>query len=174
MRSSVVEAPQQLYGLPPVIDGRSVLLILGSFPSVKSLEKREYYGHPQNHFWLLMERSFGIDRNLPYEERVQALLSNRVAVWDVIASCQRAGSADDAIEEPVANALIDLLDEHPGIARILFNGTRAEATARLQLPQLLDRPTLKFERLPSTSPRVQLQRKVEAWSHLKDWVRTDG
>ena len=174
MRSSVADTPQRLYGLPPVIDDRSVVLILGSFPSVKSLEKRQYYGHPQNHFWLLMERIIGIDRNLPYDERVQALLNNRVGLWDVIASCQRTGSADDAIQEPVANALIDLIDEHPAIHRILFNGTRAEVTARLQLPQLFDRSALEFERVPSTSPRVQLERKVGAWSQLRDWVRPHG
>ena len=72
MRSSAVEGPPRLYGLAPLIDGRSRVVILGSFPSVKSLDKQEYYGNPQNHFWPIVERLLGIVRTCPYAERKMA------------------------------------------------------------------------------------------------------
>lgn len=171
MSLSVVEASPRLHGLPPIVDQRSVLLVLGSFPSVKSLEKREYYGHPQNHFWLLMEQGFGIDRTLRYEERVAALLGSRVAVWDVIESCRRPGSADQAIEEPEVNHLELLLGRHPRIQHVALNGTTAYQTLRRHIPELLERQGLAFHRLPSSSPRLPLQRKVEAWSEVRDWLK---
>ncbi len=160
-----------LSGLPPVIDGRSRLLILGSFPSKKSLEKREYYGNPQNHFWQIMEGLLGIQRQRPYEERVQQLLERSVAVWDVIASCRREGSADDAIEDAVANPISALLTDHPGIRCVVFNGGAAWQVARLSTPELFTLPAVGCERFPSTSPRVQLSAKLKVWSRLRSWLR---
>jgi TDG/mug DNA glycosylase family protein len=167
------EAKPLLEGLPPLIDDRSKLLILGSFPSEMSLVKQEYYGNPQNHFWPVMEALFGIDRAAPYGERAAALVEQRVAVWDVIAACSREGSGDDKIKHAIANPLIALLKDHPAIRRVFFNGGMAYRTARLLAPGVFGVPCVECKRMPSTSPRnarMTLAAKVEAWGRIRDWV----
>jgi hypoxanthine-DNA glycosylase len=156
-----------------IADGSRVL-ILGSFPSEMSLAKQEYYGNPQNAFWGVTEALFGIDPAAPYEERTSRLIAEGVAVWDVIARCSREGSGDDRITDPVVNPLISLLDEHPRIRHVAFNGGTAYATARGLAPGIFSLPGVEVERLPSTSPRharMRLAEKAEAWSEIKDWLR---
>jgi TDG/mug DNA glycosylase family protein len=170
---SATDLEQVLIGLPPLIDERSRVLVLGSFPSKLSLHKREYYGNPQNHFWLIMEALFGIDRQAPYARRTDALLEERIAVWDVIAECSREGSGDDAIMDATPNTLSRLLHEFPDIRSIAFNGGTALRTARLFAPDLFEADDLACERLPSTSPRnarLPLTAKVETWAILKTWL----
>ena len=170
---SATELRPLLTGLPPLIDDRSRVLILGSFPSEMSLAKHEYYGNPQNHFWPVIEAFFGIDRSAPYDERTARLLGHGVAVWDVIAECAREGSRDDRIEHEVANPLMDLLAEHQHIGHVAFNGGTAFATARALTPDVFSLPDIHCERLPSTSPRnarMRLAVKVEAWRQITDWL----
>ena len=171
---SATELRPLLTGLPPLIDDRSRVLILGSFPSEMSLAKHEYYGNPQNHFWPVMEALFGIHRTAPYGVRTARLLAQGVAVWDVIAECAREGSGDDRIEHENANPLVDLLTEHRRIEYVAFNGGTAYATARAQTPDVLSLPGVFYERLPSTSPRharMRLADKAEAWQRIKKWLR---
>ena len=166
-----VEARPLLLGLPPLIDSRSTVLILGSFPSEMSLAKQEYYGNPHNHFWPIMEALFDVDRAASYRERTSALVEQGVAVWDVIARCSRKGSGDDRIREAAANPLIALLEGHPGIRRVAFNGGMAYRTARLLAPGMFGLRGVRYERMPSTSPRnarMPLGAKVEAWGRIKD------
>jgi hypoxanthine-DNA glycosylase len=173
MKSSPAEAPPLLVGLPPLIDDRSRVLILGSFPSEESLRREQYYAFARNQFWPIMAALFGFDHRSPYEERVRALLGHHVAVWDVIDRCSRKGSADQAIQREEPNALVDLLSIHPGIRHIAFNGGRAAETARRQVPELLEIPGLVWRRLPSTSPAHagrSLQEKVRAWSLIREWL----
>jgi double-stranded uracil-DNA glycosylase len=168
-----VESKPLHEGLPPLIDENSRLLILGSFPSERSLAKREYYGNPQNHFWPVMEALFGVDRAAPYAERTGRLIEQRVAVWDVIASCSREGSGDDKIEQAVANPLIALLEGHTSIRRVVFNGGMAFRTARLLVPGLFGISGVECEQMPSTSPRnarMSLAAKVEAWGRVRQWL----
>lgn len=168
-----VEAKPLLEGLPPLIDDHSTVLILGSFPSEMSLAKREYYGNPQNHFWPVMEVLFGVDRAASYGERTSRLVEQGVAVWDVISRCSREGSGDDKIEDAVTNPLVELLEEHPAIRRVAFNGGMAYRTARLLVPGLLALPGVECERMPSTSPRnarMPLAAKVEAWRRITGWL----
>jgi hypoxanthine-DNA glycosylase len=170
---SATETAPLLVGLPPLVDERSRVLILGSFPSEMSLAKQEYYGNPQNHFWPVMEVLFGIDRTAPYNDRTSRLLDQGVAVWDVIAECSREGSGDDRIEREVANPLAGLLSKHPHIGHIAFNGGTAYATARALSPQILSVRVVEFARLPSTSPRnarMRLIDKVGEWRQIKDWI----
>lgn len=162
-----------LIGLPPLIDGRSRVLILGSFPSKLSLQKQEYYGNAQNHFWQIMEALFGIDRRAPYAERTAQLLDARVAVWDVIAECSREGSGDEAIMDATPNPVLTLLREFPGVCRVAFNGGMAYRSARQYDPDLFEQEDIGCERLPSTSPRnarLPLATKVETWRRITLWL----
>lgn len=173
---SATELKPLLAGLPPLIDGRSRVLILGSFPSEMSLAKQEYYGNPQNHFWPLVELLFGIDRAAPYSARTGRLLERGVAVWDVIARCAREGSGDDRIQNEVANPLVGLLADHPRIRHVAFNGGTAYATARALAPSFFSLPGVHVERLSSTSPRharMRLAGKAERWRRITVWLATE-
>ncbi len=108
-------------GLPPVIDDNTRVLVLGSFPSDISLAKSEYYANPRNQFWRLMERVLERSMtNLPYEARLDVLLSSRIGLWDSIAECERTTSSDSRILLPTRNPLDHLVAEH-----LLFNGKKA-------------------------------------------------
>jgi hypothetical protein len=92
-------------GLEPVVGSAPVILILGSFPGTTSLAELKYYAHPQNQFWQIMEQLFDVDRHLPYARRTKRLARRGIALWDVIATCQREGSADNRITDPVLTPL---------------------------------------------------------------------
>ncbi len=165
-----------LTSLPPLIDDRSSVLVLGSFPSKQSLAKHEYYGNPQNHFWQIMGILFSFDPQAPYGERTTALISNSVAVWDVIAECSREGSGDDAILDATANPLLSLLRDHPNVRHIAFNGGTALRAARVFVPDLFEDGNVESQRFPSTSPRharLKLEAKLTAWRQLKDWLSSE-
>ena len=114
-----------LWGLPPILpEGRMQALILGSFPSVASLESKQYYAHPQNWFWRVLEHCGVIESaSAPYEERVRRLRRIGLGVWDLYGQVRREGSGDDRIHDAVANR-IDLLHEARGPFPILLNGRR--------------------------------------------------
>lgn len=134
--------------IAPVYDGRSRILILGSFPSARSRETGFFYGHPQNRFWKLLAFLYG--QNIPanIEEKRAFLLSNRIALWDVIASCEIQGSSDASISAVTANDLSPLL-QAASIKKIFTNGKKADALySKYILPQT-QRQTVC---LPSTSP----------------------
>ncbi len=152
-----------LEGLPPVIDDRARVLILGSFPSVISLAKEQYYANPQNAFWRIMSDIFGFDMTAPYEKRLAALQSNGVALWDVLRSCRRAGSSDSKIEPKsmVVNDFAGLFARNPSLTRVLFNGTTAARTYE----RLVDAGAVDRRQLPSTSSQHTIPRddKLRAW-----------
>jgi TDG/mug DNA glycosylase family protein len=156
-------------GLAPVIGRAPILLILGSFPSRRSLEQREYYAHPRNQFWQILQTLFGVDRHRPYKERVDDLIRHRIALWDVIGACCRAGSADHLITRPSLNPVQQLLTSCPTIAGIACNGTTAARYVdRLGFPS-----NIRIIPLPSTSPantRFTLAEKTERWAILKEIV----
>ena len=138
-----------LEGLPPILpDGPIRALVLGSFPSVKSLESGQYYGNPQNWFWRVLAHCRVIDDPAsPYPERIAALRRNGLAVWDLYARVRRPGSGDDRISDAVPNRVGTLLAAR-GPFPILLNGRRAREW-RLHFSGL-DAGTVE---LPSTSPR---------------------
>lgn len=113
-----------LKGLRPLIDKDSTRLILGTFPSRKSLELGQYYANPMNQFWEIMERVFGIGRSLTYCDRARELLRRGVALWDVLKSCERTGSSDSAIRNWLPNDLTTFLGDHPSIQKVFFNGEK--------------------------------------------------
>jgi hypoxanthine-DNA glycosylase len=153
-----------LEGFAPVVDDGARLLILGSFPSVQSLALGQYYGNPRNAFWPIAGALFGFDPRAPYENRLAALQSHGVALWDVLHKCRRAGSADAKIDPKsvVANDFGQLFATYRGIQRVYFNGQTAEQLFRRLVD--VDAP-VSYQLLPSTSPARAMPpgRKLDAW-----------
>jgi hypoxanthine-DNA glycosylase len=153
-----------LHGFAPVVDRSARLLILGSFPSVLSLETGQYYGNPRNAFWPITAELFGFDSSAPYETRLAALQSARVALWDVLHACRRIGSADAKIDpnSVVANDFRQLFANYPSITRVCFNGSAAQQL----FTRLVDvEAEVDYVLLPSSSPARAMPagRKLQAW-----------
>ena len=153
-------------GLPPIYDRNSEILILGSFPSVKSREAQFYYENPQNRFWRVVAGVFGQDVPQTTDEKRAFLLKNRIALWDVIASCEIEGSSDQKIKNATANDLTPIL-KTADIRRIFVNGRRAEQYFhKLILPKI----GRNAHYLPSTSPAnaaMKLEQLVQEWSVIR-------
>jgi TDG/mug DNA glycosylase family protein len=153
-------------GLPPVLGQSPEVVILGSFPGRQSLLHHEYYGNPQNHFWKIVEALFGIDHRLPYNVKTSRLTDRRVALWDVISSCCRHGSADTRIRNPVFNDLPGFFTSCPALRLITLNGSTAgRYFSLLKIPVQV--PVVV---LPSTSPantRFTLSEKVKRWEIIR-------
>lgn len=126
-------------------------LILGSMPGRASLAAEAYYAHPRNAFWPILAALVGFSSERPYAERVAALLSAQIAVWDVLRQCQRPGSLDSAIRAADANDFAAFFAEHPGIQRVVFNGQAAEQWFRRLVPVSVLPPGCLLLRAPSTS-----------------------
>lgn len=133
---------------PPVYDNNSQILILGSFPSVKSREYGFYYGHKMNRFWKVMAYVFNNQVPETIEEKKKFLLSNRVALWDVIESCDIKGSSDSSIKNVIPADIKKLLNTVP-IKRVYANGHTA---FKLYKKYIYDDTKKEIELLPSTSP----------------------
>ena len=167
-------ASPPLRGLAPLERPGVRLLVLGSMPGAASLQAGQYYAHPRNAFWPIIESLWGIPRALPYEARARAVTSAGIAVWDVIASCRRRTSLDAHIEPDsvVANDFAGFFRRHRHIALVAFNGTSAATLYRRHvLPTLGEAlQQLPCLRLPSTSPAhagLSMQAKLDAWSALR-------
>ncbi|WLD58096.1 DNA-deoxyinosine glycosylase [Salinispirillum sp. LH 10-3-1] len=158
---------------PPIEPPQARLLILGSMPGVASLNAQQYYAHPRNAFWPIMGGLFGASPELPYSERVAVLQAHGIAVWDVLASCERPGSLDAAITKSsmVPNDFNEFLTRHPSVRHVFFNGGTAEQSFRRHVLPLVHDHTLILQRLPSTSPAhaaMSLAHKLAAWSVIKE------
>ncbi|MBT8507332.1 hypothetical protein AZH53_02660 [Methanomicrobiaceae archaeon CYW5] len=162
-------------GLPPVIGDCPAVLILGSSPSVISLQKGEYYGNPRNHFWQLMERIAGVPADGSYTERIAGLKERRIALWDVLATCERHASCDQSIRNPRANNIADVLDNNPSIACIALNGkVGATRWMRRLMPDVMERADIRIFFLPSSSPanaRLSLEEKAVEWARIMDCIK---
>lgn len=153
--------------IAPVYNHESQILILGSFPSVKSRENQFFYGHPQNRFWKVLALIFEAEVPQTIPEKKAFLLCHKVAVWDVIASCEIEGSSDSSIRNVVTNDLRDILDTAE-IKQIYVNGKKAEQLYRKYIEPKTGRTAIC---LPSTSPANaawSVKRLVEAWSVIKE------
>lgn len=161
----------------PVASPVARVLILGSAPGIQSLRAGQYYGHPRNAFWPIMGELLGFAADAPYGERLDRLRAGGIALWDVMASCERPSSLDSAIVETsiVPNDFAGLFGACPRIERVLFNGAKAEASyVRYVLPALgAPAASLPRHRLPSTSPANAgwtFARKLAAWrAALSAW-----
>lgn len=160
-----------LVGLAPIADERARVLILGSFPGEASLAASAYYGHPRNHFWRLLGGVIGLGGDespeaLDHPQRIAWLKAHRIAVWDVIAQCERKGSLDTAIRAEVANDIGGLLARCTGIAVIAFNGGKS-ASYLARVAAIPGASSRTLVRLPSSSPANathSLAVKQAAWN----------
>jgi TDG/mug DNA glycosylase family protein len=162
MSGSLPIRPDDPAGLAPVTGSVPRVLILGSFPSVLSLEKQEYYGNPKNRFWAVMEELFAPPAGLPYPDRTALLAQNGIALWDVVRSCERAGSADSRIRHAVPNDIAGFARAHPTLRLVALNGS----TAARFYHRLAEVPGLSTVTLPSTSPAhaaMPFAEKIRAW-----------
>jgi len=170
--------PPLARSFPPIAAPDARVLILGSMPGVASLAAAQYYAHPRNAFWPIVGGLLGFDPGLPYDERCHRLRAARVAVWDVLKSCRRAGSLDTAIEAASErpNDFARFFGGHPAVTLVAFNGQKAETTFRRHaLPTLPDAiiERLQFVRLPSTSPAHAgrtYEEKLALWRAALLWA----
>lgn len=158
-------------GFKPLSNQNSKILILGSMPSDASLKRQEYYGHQRNVFWPIMLMLFNEAIELEdYSKRIQLLIRNRVAVWDVLQSCSRTGSLDAAIkmDSIQVNDLYNFFSVHKDIRKVCFNGAKAENIYQKHIfPNVKEQfAYLQYVRLPSTSPAhatMTLIDKTQIW-----------
>jgi double-stranded uracil-DNA glycosylase len=165
----------QVESFAPIADQRARVLVLGSMPSVASLQSGEYYGHPRNAFWRLMGELFGFEASLPYAARVERLKDARVAVWDVLQSCRREGSLDSAIDSSseVPNEIQRLFECSPRLGAVFLNGRKAEQGWRRYFVAIPGGSIPSYT-LPSTSPAMaslSFAGKLAAWSTLSEQAR---
>ena len=154
---------------PPLYEKNSKILILGSFPSVKSREQNYFYGHPQNRFWKVVSAVMDTDTPVTIEEKSNFLHENHIALWDVIASCDITGSSDSSIKNVVANDLTDIL-KNADIRQIFVNGKTAEKYYNKYIRNTIGREAVC---LPSTSPANagwRVEKLVDAWSVIKEYL----
>ena len=152
---------------PAIYAPDSRILILGSFPSVKSREQKFFYGHPQNRFWRIMAALLGTDIPQTTEEKRAFLLAHRIALWDVIASCDIAGSSDASIRNAVPNDLSPIL-ETASVRQIFTNGGTAHRLYRKYICPLTGREDIV---LPSSSPANaarSLDALIDAWQIVRE------
>ena len=155
--------------IPPFYDKNSKILILGSFPSVKSREQMFFYGHPQNRFWKVAAAVFEQDVPQNIEEKKDFLKCNNIAMWDVIGACEIEGSADSTIRDVVPNDLSLILDT-ADIRAIFVNGKTTEKYYNKYTKDMTGRPTVC---LPSTSPANAawtLEKLTDAWKVIRETV----
>ncbi|MCR5453265.1 MAG: DNA-deoxyinosine glycosylase [Lachnospiraceae bacterium] len=156
-----------VHPIPPFYDDNSNILILGSFPSVKSRETQFFYGHPQNKFWRVVGDLFGEKMPESIPEKREFLQRNRIALWDVIHSCDIDGSADSTIKNVTPNDLRVILDAAP-VKRIFVNGRTSEKYYKKYIEKDID---IKAVYLPSTSPANAawtLEKLETAWKIILD------
>lgn len=155
----------RLSGLPPVLDARTRLLVLGSFPGVASLRAQQYYGHPQNQFWKILGALWSQDLMvLSYAQRIEAAQAHGLGIWDVYRACEREGSLDSAIRHAELNDFARVLRECPQLQAIAHNG--GESFRHAKHTQALE---LSVYKLPSTSPANaswSFERKLAAWAEV--------
>lgn len=161
------DAPLQ--GLAPIVSAQTVVLVLGSFPSARSLAQGRYYAHPQNHFWKILQAlwpAHPLPPGTASAERADWLLQRGLGLWDVYGRCQREGSLDASIRDPVLNDFAGL--DAPRLGAIAHNGAESFGHASKVIDALRDsgHGVLPAYKLPSTSPAhaaMSFERKCEAW-----------
>ena len=147
----------------PIIPNNPTVLILGTMPGIASLQQQQYYGHPRNHFWKIIAHLYN-SNEIPsdYEDRKNILVQNNIALWDVLEFCEREGSLDIAIKNPIPNQILNLLAENKSITKIIFNGKESH---KLFMKYFGILENITYRIVPSTSPAntMKFETKLEHW-----------
>lgn len=153
---------------PPIAAPTARILILGTMPGEESLARGEYYANPRNQFWRIMQELFGVSLSAPYAERIARLQENRIALWDVLHSCERVGSLDSAIKNAVPNDFGALLASMPDLKAVAFNGKKSAEWFERWVK--VNTSGLQKLVLPSSSPAAAMafEKKLAAWTALKN------
>jgi hypoxanthine-DNA glycosylase len=157
--------------LLPIIEKSSRILILGTMPGEQSIAKQQYYGNPSNQFWKILFTIFNEDFSLSYEDRKALLSKHKIALWNVLSSCQRQGSSDAKIIGEVPNDLTNLLTQYPDIKHIFFESKTAFRYFEKYNTPL---PHLSYLTLPSTSglsAGMSKAAKTESWKIIAETSR---
>jgi TDG/mug DNA glycosylase family protein len=149
----------------PIADNNCKILILGTMPGVKSLEKQEYYGHERNAFWKIIYLLFNAELTDNFSLKKSFLLSHNIALWDVLKACYREGSSDSNIKNPIPNDFGSFFRQYPTIKAVYFNGEPAEKLFTRYVSKTIGQLNMPFYRLPSTSPAntISFEQKFEQW-----------
>ncbi|KZZ32099.1 DNA-deoxyinosine glycosylase [Oleiphilus sp. HI0086] len=163
-------------GFPPVLGEEPTVLILGTMPSVKSLQEKQYYGHPRNAFWWILAQLCSFDLALPYVQRLEEAKRCGIAIWDVAHSCYRPGSLDSNIDQSTmkANDIQGMLEQNPSIKLIAFNGQAAAKLYKKFIGVSVTPDTTL--NLPSTSPAnaaMSKEDKLASWCAMKEFLNLD-
>jgi len=155
-----------LHNIPPLYNESSRILILGSFPSVRSRGDGFFYAHPQNRFWRVLAALYNVKVPKSVDEKRWLLLDNGIALWDIIASCEINGCSDSTISDVVPNDLLPILNSSP-IEKIFVNGKAAQKYYNMYAKE---KTGIDAVYLPSTSPANaawDLDKLIEAWGVIK-------
>lgn len=159
---------------PPIVDARARILVLGTLPGEESLRRRQYYAHPRNLFWRIVFALFDAAPPMDYVERLAFVAAHQIALWDVCEMGERKKSADTTIRLERPNAIDRLLDEHPLIRAVAFNGTTARRLYDRHFPRRAD---LTYLALPSTSPAhatIDFAGKLARWAAVRKVLEEGG
>lgn len=159
----------KFYGFPPFYGADSKVLILGSFPSVKSREQSFYYGHPQNAFWRILSTFFGEDKPLTVEEKKAFLTRNKIALWDIVTECEIVGSRDETIKNFKVANLQEVL-QNSAVSCILVNGGKAFKIFEKHYKDI----EIPYLKLPSTSPANARRDDGEWYAALRSCLPLGG
>jgi len=165
MTSEIQKTDSSIYSFPPIADFRSKVLVLGTIPGKESLRMTEYYGHPRNAFWKIIFKLYNIPFSSDYQFKIETLLQNGIALWDVLQTCERQSSLDTDIKMEWPNDIRSFLSAHPGISKIFFNGKGAARYFSKYFGDI----SLPNQVLPSTSPAhaVKWEQKMAIWQAIK-------
>jgi hypoxanthine-DNA glycosylase len=167
MISRATEGKKKICALPPLVDHNSKILILGSMPGNQSIALQQYYANRGNAFWKLMFAVFDQDFSEDYSERKKLISANRIALWEVLASCQRNGSADSAIKNESPNNINAFLKLWPQITHIFFDSVGAR---KFYFKYNQPNPAIAYYTLPSSSglyANKTFMQKLEEWRALR-------
>ena len=161
----------QVTSFLPQLDFSTRILVLGSMPGVQSLRQQQYYANHLNQFWRIIYSIFDAPLDQEYDKRLEFIKSKGIGLWDVLESCIRSGSLDSSIKSEKVNDFGDLLQSHPNIKYVLFNGTKAYEAFRKGIGfERFD--SIGFFKLPSTSTAntEKFDQKLKEWTSIFDLI----
>lgn len=166
---------EKIKSFAPVTGKEPRVLILGSVPSVKSLDKQEYYGNPRNHFWSILAELFQREAFQHYDEKVKFIIEHHLALWDSVQACERVGSLDMNIQTELPNDILKFLKAYPTIKLIVCNGTKSYQVLKKYFGEELINQ-VKVIKVPSSSPipgkyNKNFSEKVVAWRELLAYLK---